>query len=806
MAAVGAWFRLDLRRRWRSLLVLTLLIALAAGTVMTAVAGARRGATAVDRLLASTLPATVVAQPNQPGFDWDAVRALPEVEALAEVALSDLVIDELPDGFYGYPIGGDEAMRAIERPVVLEGRLPDPDRPDELAIGPVFANKTGFGVGDTLTLRLFDPETQDQLVFAEPGAFEPDGPVVKAQIVGVVRSPGQLLSGDEAPEGDGGLLTSPALLDEYAANLLGASGEGIVNAAVRLRAGEAAIPEFTAALKRLTGRPDIGVWNLTDEARRVREATDFESDALLVFALAAAAAAMVLVGQAVTRLAAAAVVDLPVLRALGMAPRQVIWAATVGPLGAAVIGTAVGTAGAVAISSWFPIGMAGMYEPDPGFHIDPLVVTVCAVVVPVAVAVAAAGGAGWALRSSRRTPSGRRSAVVAAAARWGAPVPIVVGGSFALELGRGPQAVAVRPALVGAVAGIGGVLAALTFSAGVADAADHPERFGQVHQLDGFVGFDGEEFVPMDQLLPALTSDPDVISANSGRIGVADVGAEPVTLYTLDSVGAPWRPVLVEGRPPETDNEIALAPRSAEVTGASVGDVIQLTGTGGQRELTVTGVAFVPEFQSHNNYVTGGWVTAHGFDELFDSGSELSPAFKFHLVYLALAPGADPQAVAARLEEATGTADFLFEPGPPSPVAQIRRIAAFPVFLAGFLAMLALGAVGNAVATAVRRRRHDLAVLRAVGMTRAQSRTVVVTQATVLAVVGLALGVPLGMALGRTVWRYVAETTPLFYVPPIALLAVLMAVPVALLAANLLAAWPGHRAASMRVSHVLRTE
>jgi hypothetical protein len=60
--------------------------------------------------------------------------------------------------------------------------------------------------------------------------------------------------------------------------------------------------------------------------------------------------------------------------------------------------------------------------------------------------------------------------------------------------------------------------------------------------------------------------------------------------------------------------------------------------------------------------------------------------------------------------------------------------------------------------------------------------------------------------LGRTVWRYVADTTPLVYVPPIALLALLLVIPIALVAANMLAAWPGHRAASLRVSHVLRTE
>jgi ABC-type antimicrobial peptide transport system permease subunit len=145
-------------------------------------------------------------------------------------------------------------------------------------------------------------------------------------------------------------------------------------------------------------------------------------------------------------------------------------------------------------------------------------------------------------------------------------------------------------------------------------------------------------------------------------------------------------------------------------------------------------------------------------------------------------------------------------PYPPFGAAEVRQVQALPLALGAFLLLLAVGAVGHVLATAARRRRHELAVLRAVGMTRWQSRGVLVTQASVLAVVGLLFGVPLGVALGRTVWRVVADYTPLYYVSPVASWALLLLGPLALLVANLLAAWPGHQAARLRIGDVLRAE
>src|SRR5262245_42874545 len=159
MSLLMLWLRREARLRWRALLACGLLVAIISAAVLTAVAGARRGESAVTRLLAVTRPATAEVVPNQPGFDWDRVRALPEVAALttfpAYTSLStDVAPDDTPNAFV--PADAD-AMRTIETPVVLAGRLADPARPDEAVVTPAFALSTGRGVGDTVTAHLTTP-------------------------------------------------------------------------------------------------------------------------------------------------------------------------------------------------------------------------------------------------------------------------------------------------------------------------------------------------------------------------------------------------------------------------------------------------------------------------------------------------------------------------------------------------------------------------------------------------------------------------------------------------------------------------
>ncbi len=803
-----SWLRLDVRRHWRSLAVLALLVAISCGTVFAALAGARRGASAQQRLDSRTLPATAMILPNTPGFDWGPIRALPEIEVLTNFVVDYTMSTEGAGGeSVGFPFTDDNLMHTIEKPVIFEGRLYDSTRADEAVVTRKFVSSYHKGIGDTVVLILATPmEIRNQEGSGPNGAYT--GPRVTVHIVGVGET-SPSWGGVDRPGSPGGLQPSPGLYAHYPDNIVGPPGvksENYVNALVRLRGGEAAINQLRRDLERVTGRSDIEIQNLLEQQRVQQHHIAFESRFLVAFAVAGFVAALFLVGQAIARYAAANTAELRTLRALGMTPRQAIGAAAAGPAIVGVLGAILGVIGAVLASRLFPFGTAGLIEPSPGVSVDWVVFGPGLAVVTLLVAAGAATAAWIALSAARRAEAARRSTVALAVARGGLPTPIVVGTRFALEAGRGRTAVPVRPALVGAVIGVLGILAAFTFSHGVSDAATHPERFGQTFQLGAFVGVNGQNFGPADRLLAALHDNSDVTGVDDARTAVATAGGgdDSVSLWAYSAAPKAIPVVITSGRLPESADEVVLAPRSLAALHAHVGGTVTLSGDKSSATFTVTGTGLVP-VGPHNGYADGGWVTQHGYDAIFTG-------FKFHIVLVTLRPSARTPDAATTLTDAVAKTDPSLKGlglGPPDPlpeVAELREVRILPVVLGVFLALLAVGAVGHALATAVRRRSHDLAVLRALGMTRRQCRWVVVTQATVLAVIGLVFGVPLGLAIGRSVWRAVANYTPIEYVPPMAVWALLLIGPAALLLANALAAWPGHRAARLRVAQILRSE
>ena len=803
MRLAAEWTRLEWQRRWRSLLALALLVAVATGTVLAAVAGARRGQTALSRLLVPTNYATVTVLPNQPGFKWAPIRRLPEVAALTTFAVAGYAVVGYPRASVGFPPGDYQLFRTIERPVMLQGRVFKPHDIHEVDVTPLFAANTGKGVGDALTIALPSPAQANQ--GWDPSQGPASGPKVKVRIVGVGRSPWF----SDSVGSFGGVQVTGALLARYRANFLGSKRQGYINALVRLKGGQSAIKEFRHDLAIVSHRSDIDVWNnFVNFGAPTKRTTDYEAACLLAFGLAAMAAALFLVGQSVARYTAASVSDLQLLRAPGITPRETTLAASASPLLAALAGASLGVLLAVIASNWMPIGAASLLEPHPGISADWAILVPGWIAVPILVLIRSVAAAYSAVAVGREHGAARRSVITSAAMSAGAPVPMLIGTRFALEPGRGRSALPVRPALVGAVAGVLGVLAAFTFSAGVSDAAANPARFGQTEQLVGFVGFNGQNFGPVDKLAHALAASHDVTGLDDARSAVAQSGQVSITTYTYAPVGGKrMRVVLTAGRMPVGPDEIVLAPTTANELHAAPGSDIPLVGGKHPVTVTVTGLGFVPE-GPHNEYDSGAWITPAGYDNLFHDALY---SFKFRGLLISLAQGVSTPAGIKDLNAISrsvlhGHSPGFTKPQLPQAILEVRDVAVLPFALGAFLALLALGAVGHALATAVRRRRHELAVFRALGITRTQSRLVVTTQASLLAAIGLAFGVPLGVVLGRVTWRLVANATPLFYHPPLAVIAVALVGPLALLVANLLAAWPGHRAARLHSAQILRAE
>jgi len=142
----------------------------------------------------------------------------------------------------------------------------------------------------------------------------------------------------------------------------------------------------------------------------------------------------------------------------------------------------------------------------------------------------------------------------------------------------------------------------------------------------------------------------------------------------------------------------------------------------------------------------------------------------------------------------------------PAEIEKLEQVRRLPQVLAAFMVLLGLIAIAHAIVVSVRRGRHDLGVLRALGFRGRDVGATVAWQAVALAVVGGAIGIPLGVLVGRFVWRAVAEGTGVRTVYELPAVAVLLAIPAAALIAVLAALIPARRAARLHPSELLRAE
>lgn len=124
-----------------------------------------------------------------------------------------------------------------------------------------------------------------------------------------------------------------------------------------------------------------------------------------------------------------------------------------------------------------------------------------------------------------------------------------------------------------------------------------------------------------------------------------------------------------------------------------------------------------------------------------------------------LVPGSDPSAVRSRVAEITGgfyqEIDSSFRP---ARIMNFSRVRSVPQTIIGFAALLTMLVLVHSLAMVASRRRHDLSVLRALGLQPNQARRVLWWHGGILAVIAVAIGLPLGVVGGRLLWHAVADS------------------------------------------------
>ena len=779
--------RAEARSRWRVWAALAVVIGLAGGVVLAALAGAARTESAYDRFLDWSNANDLVLFNAADPVDFDRVEELPEVEEAFRAWFAWMVGE---DGVSSLdPIYSDEsaAFTDVDRPKLLEGRPADPDQPDEATISPAAARLTGVRVGSVVTLRSLSPDQLEQAF--EGRDLDPAGPTVSFRVVGVEASQGEFVQ-------DTSLHLTPAFARAY-----GERVASIPLLAVKLRNGAADLSAFKAGVERIAGGSAPNFDASQEGAREMNRTLRIQAVALRLFAALALAASVVILGQALARESSNQAVDHGALRALGFTRPQ-LWAPAV--LRSAAIGLAAAVVAVVLAVAASPVALFGLareVEPDPGpwYPVATLLAGAAAVV-----AVTVLAGAVPAWRATRQvddtegSPAGvgaLPSRIVGRLARAGLPASAVAGVRMAVEPGRGRSAVPTRAALVGTTLSLAALVAALTFQAGLDRLLGTPRLYGW--NWDAVVGSPFDEDTS-EEVVPALAGNRLVGGFSAITYAEVEVGSTRVRTFGFDTVQGLVMPPIVSGRAPTGPDEIVLGAKTLRDVKRSVGDTVDVRVGDRRATMRIVGRGVLPGIgESDEGGLGDGAFTT---DEALERLVPRAPANLFAVRYTHGVPARQAGASLEALGFGVTGSD------PPKGVADFGRVESLPTVLSALLVLVAAGTLGHTLLTGVRRRRRDLAILKTLGFVRWQVAAAVAWQSTTLAVVALLFGVPLGVAGGRWVWRVFADELGIVPQPVVPALAVLVLVPATVVVANVLAAGPGRAAAGTRPALVLWSE
>jgi len=799
----AVWMRLrsELRIRWRAWLGLALLIGLTGGAAVAAAAGARRTETAYPRFVQAQNGYDLITGGSSGNIK--PARALAKMEALpavAQWARIDVAASEaiLPSGRVApapelmavTDLTGRAGFR-LNRFKVISGRMMNLRAPGEAMIDFPTADREGLRLGSVV-----------RFILGNPNASHPRSAAVR--IVGIVASPGQFPAVG-ASLAFSSVYVTPAFV---ASNRIQPSPREAA-LLIRLRHGAAGRGEFLRQM-RAAGLAGVDIPAVQQvQTAGIQRSIRLESQALWALCVLIGLAAFATVGQSLARQTYLDSADLPALWALGFSRAQMF---SLGVARAAIIGTAsacVVVPVAILLSPLTPVGLARIAEPDPGFAVDawPLVLgaalaaclTVLACTVPMWTA------ARMATRGERPGLSHRRSpALVQALSRaWRSPA-MAAGVRMALQPGRGRAAVPVRSAIFGAALGVAALTVSLVFAASLGHLLGTPRLAG--FTWDAFVSVEGG----LPKAAAALRADPEIAGYSRGGFSGVRIGHLQLMTLVLGGSG-PAQPVITAGVAPAASDEIALGAATMRDAHTAIGHVVTVVvaQAGGHPKpvrMRVVGTVIVPPSPFLAVKLgEGAAITLPGYLRIDPVDARQPGGLPFLVRF---APGVSRDAGLAAISH-----DIRGLPGPfvtaaerPANVVSLASIAGLPVALSGLLALIAAGTLAHTLASSTRQRRRDLAIFKTLGFLRREVRQAVAWQATTIAAIALLVGLPIGVACGRWAWRIFAAQLGVLPEPAVPLAAILIAIPGALVTANLIAAAPARAAGRTQPATVLRTE
>lgn len=720
MRSVGFRFAAEFGGRWRSWVGVAVLAGVLYGLVMSAAIGGRRTDTVVARSINNKLAPDIFMVPafsvNGELLDFDAISGFPEVARSFRLPLFI--------GLDSYDITGYRDMALAEQSGrLLAGRMPDPSRTDEVLVNFLARQERHVRVGDELDLRLAGPGYSGE-------GDAPPGPEQRVTVVGITAA-----LGDFAPVANPGIYVTPAFVDRYE----GVSSTTDLFMFVLKRHGDD-LGAFRRHISELTGGEPVFFVEGQNDYLQIHRSFHIQAAAIWILAAFLGLVSVVVLTQTIARQVSVESADHRTLRALGMTRSQCIWLVAWRGLIIAAIAAGVAALLSILTSALMPFGLARMAETTPGLSAPVLLLAVGFVVT---LGVAFLQNVVPALRPRRRAPirPSRVSALVEAAPGARARAGL----TLALDPARGADAVPVRSGLAGLTLGVLAVAMSLTVSSSLDRLLDTP----------GLYGWGWDAAVPLDEstpdLLARIEATPGVsaigLGTTSAQVAIGSISAEMVSMEP-----GPIQPVILEGRPPASVDEVALGRRTLRAAHARIGSVVSvgLQGQDVSRSMLVTGVVVLPVESDTSTLGEGLLVTGGGLRAFV---SEVEP----DVAFVRYSSDLDRADVDRSLRALAGGGDQGVQvPTRPGTVADFGRVRSLPLVLAGLLAGLGLSTIAYVLVSSVARRRRDLAVLKAIGFTSADVRAVVVWEALALVVASLAIGIPLGVAAGRWAWTLFA--------------------------------------------------